>query len=320
MRLRAALACAVLFGCSGTAERFDIAGRNPAALITPEGAAHVVYVDPATRRLMHRRLDESRPSAISPSGDTIDLRGENTPLFASRGDGSLLVLYPAAVPGGSGHHSKSELRAQLSADGGRTWSAPRRIDGDVAPRSHNFADFALTRGGDVVVSWLDSRAGKQGVQTAVVQRDLRVAAAQTADPLTCQCCRTALFAASNGQIWLAYRDLAVGDVRNMAYAVANGAGQPFVARGDVADDRWSVKGCPESGPRFAETADGTMWLAWFNGAANAIERVGDQTVTLAHKGSSPHYVRSGRRALLSYTTFVDGTSHVRVIDPLPEIR
>jgi hypothetical protein len=44
-----------------------------------------------------------------------------------------------------------------------------------------------------------------------------------------------------------------------------------VARGDVADDRWSVNGCPESGPRFAETADGTVWLAWFNGATQAIE-------------------------------------------------
>lgn len=374
----AALACVVLLACNDTTQRadFDAPGRNPAVLITPAGEEHVVYVDATTRRLMHRRLDETRSSPVSPSTDTIDLRGENAPLFTTRSDGSLLVVYPAVVTGGSGHHhTKSELRAQRSRDAGRTWSAPIRVDGDVAPRSHNFADYAVARSGDVVVSWLDSRAGKQGVQTAVLQTDMRVTPAQTADPLTCQCCRTALFASSNGEIWLAYRDLAEGNIRNMAYAVASGAGQPFVSRGDVADDRWSVKGCPESGPRFAETNDGTMWLAWFNGASNAIElaaaprgsrfgrrgvvtqngnhpdigtlpdgrlivvyeafrdgktaidvRISDQkhtrwsdAVTIAADGSSPRYVRSGDRALLSYTTFVENAPHVRIVDPLPGI-
>jgi hypothetical protein len=270
----AALACVALLACNGHTQRsnFDAPGRNPAVLITTGGEVHVVYVDAATRRLMHRRLDETQPLPVSPPADTIDLRGENTPLFTSRSDGSLLVVYPALVPGGSGHHhTKSELRAQVSRDAGRTWSPPLRFDGDVAPRSHNFADFAIASSGDVVVSWLDSRMGKQGVQTATLRSDMRVTAAQTVDPVTCQCCRTALFRSSNGELWLAYRDLAEGNIRNMAYAVASSAGQPFVSRGDVADDRWSVNGCPESGPRFAETEDGTMWLAWFNGAADSIE-------------------------------------------------
>jgi hypothetical protein len=249
---------------------FDAAGRNPAVLITPHNDRHVVYVDHTTRRLMHHRLGDRRPQAVSPAGDAVDLRGENAPLFASLADDTLLIIYPIALPGGSHHRTIGELRAQVSRDRGRTWSAARRIDGDTAPRSHNFADSATTNG-ELVVSWLDSRAGKQGVQTAVVRPDLTVQAAQTVDPKTCQCCRTALFTASNGEVWLAYRDLAEGNIRNMAYAVSRGGRQPFLPRGDVADDRWSVNGCPESGPRFAETSDGTVWLAWFNGAANAIE-------------------------------------------------
>jgi hypothetical protein len=353
---------------------FDVAGRNAATVLTRTGDAHVVYVDAGTRRLMHRRIGSPDATCISPAGDAVDLQGENIPLFTSRPDGALLVIYPAAISGGHGHHAKSELRAQLSRDSGVTWSPSVRVDGDTAPRSHNFADFAMA-GDDAVVSWLDSRSGKQGVQTAVVRSDLRITDAQTADPLTCQCCRTALYTSSKGEIWLAYRDLADGNVRNMAYAVARGAGQPFESRGIVTDDRWSIKGCPESGPRFAETPDGTMWVAWFNGAANAIElasatpstgftshgsvaeaanhpdigtlpdgrlllvyeafrgdsraveaRVSDakhaswsNPIELAPSAESPHYVRSGDRALLSYTAQVNGVPHIRVIDPLPRI-
>jgi hypothetical protein len=268
----AALACFAFLACSETAQRtdFEVPGRSPATLITPQGEAHVVYVDAGTRALMHRRLDGTQSTRITPPSDQVELGGETSPLFVSRTDGALLVIYPALVPGGT-PYPWSELRAQLSRDAGRTWSAPVRVDGDTAPRGRNFADFAMAPGGDVVFSWLDSREGQQGVQTAVLRQDMQVSPAQTADPKTCECCRTALHASSSGEIWLAYRDLAEGNIRNMAYAVASGAGQPFVARGDVADDRWSVNGCPESGPRFAETADGTIWLAWFNGAANAIE-------------------------------------------------
>lgn len=248
---------------------FDAAGSNPAIVLAPE--PHLVSIDAATQRLVHRRLDLPGVTPISPEGDRIDLRGENPPLFAQRSDGALLVVYPikGAHPG-HGHHGTTELRAQLSRDGGRTWSAPVRVDGDVEPRSHNFADLAITRGGEALVSWLDSRAGQQGVQTTVVRADLSIAPAQTADAKSCQCCRTALFTASTGEVWLAYRDLAAGNVRNMAYSIRRSDGV-FASKGDVANDRWSVNGCPESGPRFAETADGTIWLAWFNGAADAIE-------------------------------------------------
>src|ERR1043165_9200281 len=152
----------LLAACRGASSRtdFNAAGRNPAVVITAQRETHVVYVDDA-RRLMHQRVGDGAAVAISPAGDAVDLRGENVPMFVERADGALLVVYPVAVPGGGAHHAASELRAQLSRDDGHSWSAPRRVDGDAAPRSHNFADLALTRGGDGVVSWLDSRAGQQ---------------------------------------------------------------------------------------------------------------------------------------------------------------
>jgi hypothetical protein len=268
----AALASIPMLACRHAIlqERFDVPGRVPAVLITA-GEGHVVYLDPPSGRLVHRALRDAAPTFVTPAHDVIDLRGENAPLLAALAQDTILVVYPVSLPGGTGHHHSGELRSQISADGGRTWSRPRRIDGDSVPRSHNFADLAVTRNGHAVVSWLDSRAGQQGVQTAELRSDGSVGRLQTADTRTCQCCRTALMAASDGRIWLAYRDLAEGNVRNMAYAVSDGAGHPFAARGAVVDDHWSVNGCPESGPRFTETSDGTVWLSWFDGAARGVE-------------------------------------------------
>jgi hypothetical protein len=269
----ASLASTAMLACRHTIlqDKLDVPGRAPSVLITASGEGHIVYIARDSGRLVHRILGAAEITAVSPANDVIDLRGENAPLLAALEEGRLLVVYPVSLPGGTGHHHSSELRAQVSADGGRTWSQPRRIDGDSGARSHNFADLAVSRGGEPVVSWLDSRAGQQGVQTAELRSDGSVVRLQTADTKTCQCCRTALMAASDGRVWLAYRDLAEGNVRNMAYAVSPGAGRPFAARGAVVDDHWSINGCPESGPRFTETSDGTVWLSWFDGRVNGVE-------------------------------------------------
>jgi len=76
---------------------------------------------------------------------------------------------------------------------------------------------------------------------------------------------------SSGAVWLAYRDLDEQHVRNMAFAVSGDGARTFVPRGTIADDQWSVHGCPESGPRLAEGRDGRVWAAWTNGKGPQIE-------------------------------------------------
>jgi hypothetical protein len=261
VRAVATFAAALALSCGRPATHesmyLELAGRNPALLIARDGRRHVVYIDPAGR-LMHRLIDGGDLSQISPAGDAPKLRGENTPILAER-DKVLLVLYP----------TDRELRVQESHDGGRMWTGPRRIDGDTIARGHNFADLTVTTEGNAVASWLDSRSGRQGVQLALLHHDTGIV--QTQDAIACQCCRTALFTSSDGRVWLAYRDLAEGDIRNIVYAISTDGGRTFAPRGVVVDDHWSVSGCPDSGPRFAETDDGTVWLTWFNGAAKAIE-------------------------------------------------
>jgi hypothetical protein len=250
---RGVLLCFLLTSCF--AKRSDViaqfAGRDPSIAFDDRGTLHVAYADEQSRLVYHAG---ARETIVTP--DKVESRGESSPVIVLPRAGEIVIVYPSA----------KELRAQRSSDGGKTWAGVERVNDDFSPqRSHAFADVAAAAG-RVVVSWLDSRSGEQGVVAAVVGSPN-----VTVDAKTCQCCRTALLAHSSGAVWLAYRDLDDHHVRNMAYAVSRDGGRTFAPRGAIADDQWSVHGCPESGPRLAEGKDGRVWAAWTNGKGPAIE-------------------------------------------------
>jgi hypothetical protein len=197
----------------------------------------------------------------------LEARGEVGPVIAALPNNALAVAYALTLPGGGW---KSELLAQRSTDGGRTWQPARRVHDDGQAASHSYAAIAVNRRGLPVLSWLDKRTGHQGVRATVLDpggpRPNR-----SVDEVTCECCRTALLAVADGTIWSAYRDLAANNVRNIAFAVSRDDGATFEGRGDVAADNWSLSGCPDSGPRLAQAGDGAVWAAWFNGERRAIE-------------------------------------------------
>ncbi len=43
-----------------------------------------------------------------------------------------------------------------------------------------------------------------------------------------------------------------------------------MAAATVSGDDWHVNACPDSGPRMALEADGTLWVAWFSGAGPGV--------------------------------------------------
>jgi hypothetical protein len=237
----------------------DLKGHAPSMAFDALGALHVAYVD--ERGVVYRAASSAESSVVSPPGAKPDAHGEVGPVLTLTGDRGLMIVYS--------DHNAHNLAAQRSNDGGRTWSAPVAVNDDGKPSSHSFFDSVGNRTGDVVVSWLDSRGGHQGVQSALI-RDT-ISPNKPVDPITCECCRIALLTASDGAVWLAYRDEDDNNVRNIAYAISRDGGASFTRMGLIADDGWRINGCPDSGPRLTQTKDGTVYAAWFNGAAPAIE-------------------------------------------------
>jgi hypothetical protein len=246
-----------------------LAGHEPAVRWDESGNLHMVLVRETgnSQRLYYARggPTPAGPVAVSPEALPVDSRGEMGPSLEILPGGRLVTVYTVAAPG----ERNSRLVAQRSADGGATWSGPLPVNDDGPSGSHGFAATAVDSRGELIVSWLDRRSGQQGVTFSRSHDGLHFAANRTVDPRTCQCCVTNVATGVSGKFWIAYRGLFGEDVRDIAVVRGAPAGGLMPAA-IVSRDDWHVNACPDSGPRMAVEADGTLWVAWFTGAGPGV--------------------------------------------------
>jgi hypothetical protein len=179
-------------------------------------------------------------------------------------------------------------------------------------------------GGPLVLAWLDSRDGQRGLRAIRSRDGLHFEPEGTVDAKTCECCGTNLLAGAGGEVWLAYRDATAENVRDIYLAASRDRGAHFEIPRPVANDGWKLNGCPESGPKLAQTEDGSLWAVWFTGAQPGIYAAASQDggasfgprQPLATLGDGLDGARhpeigvlpDGRLAVL-YETFRDGEGH-----------
>jgi hypothetical protein len=238
-------------------------GRDPALQWDTGGNLHAVYIEEqgGEAAVWYRRLGASPagPVRVSPPGAKVDTNGNAPPILAILRGGLLVTAYPVSLPG----HWKSEVRVQRSTDRGVSWSAgilahPQRVG------AHSYLSAAVTPAGLLTLAWLDDSSGHMGVQAATTADGLTFSPRRTVDASTCECCDTMLLAGRGGTVWLAYRDVEGEDVRD--FRVLKSTAPPLFADGTkLSNDNWHLKGCPDTGARLAEAADGTLWAAWFTG-------------------------------------------------------
>ena len=274
-----------LLGCGRTEAPIQASfpGRDPVLRWDRQGGLHVAYVEdrPEGAAVVYRRLGSSPagPFPVSPPGLKVSAHGETNPALEVLPDGGLVAAYPVSLPG----KWKSEIRVQRSDDGGRTWGEARLLH-EPRDGSHSYLSSALTSSG-VTFAWLDNRTGHMGLQTAVLaaSADGRTfSAARTADPRTCECCGTALLAGRGDDLWLAYRALDDGEVRDIRVLRAEKG--EFGGSASLSDDRWALQGCPHTGARLTEDREGKLWAAWFT--AGGVEGPGVYVTSSPDQGAS----------------------------------
>jgi hypothetical protein len=82
----------------------------------------------------------------------------------------------------------------------------------------------------------------------------------------CPCCRTALAAGADGSVYVAWRDVKEGDIRDIVVARSTDHGETFSMPKAVQSDGWSIAGCPHAGPDIAVDENGLLHAAWYTGA------------------------------------------------------
>jgi hypothetical protein len=190
----------------------------------------------------------------------------------------------------------SDLRFVASADGGASFVPAITVNDDAGglPASHTFHDLGAGPDGHLYASWIDSRvrarleaeAGAGGVGGSghaahgLVLPGPEIRVARSADDGrsfgpsvvvadgACPCCRTSVAAAADGRVWVAWRTVYAGDIRDIAVARSDDGGLTFGPPVRVHVDGWHITGCPHAGPALAVDGAGRLHVAWYTGAAS----------------------------------------------------
>jgi hypothetical protein len=207
-----------------------------------------------------------KPVQVSEPGASVRVGGENSPVMFTDIQGDIFAAWFQNSPAGA-----AQLMVSGSKDFGRSFEKPVNVI-DADRKSDGYAGFptiAASHKESVYVAWLDERdhpqpEGSSSVyfarstdRGATFSPNLKIA------PAACPCCRPQLYVASNGEIYLAWRKVFNGDVRDMVIARSNDGGKMFSQPVRVAVDNWVLHACPDVGPAIAVN-DGVLYVAWYS--------------------------------------------------------
>jgi hypothetical protein len=251
-------------------------GATPMFLTTPSGARVVAWVS------AHRGgSDGNLNVSVTPAGSSqplatvtvrdplgpIEAHGEAPPQLAADSAGAISVLYTVGkeIPGK--RFPVSAMRFIRSTDHGKTWSQPITVNDGHEFGSHNFHALTVAPDGSLLATWLDAREGHSGVWMSRSRDGGRTWEHNRpiySDP-TCPCCRTSVAVASDGTVYVAWRAILPGDVRDVVVTKSVDGGQTWGAPVRPRSDNWVYPGCPHAGPSLEVDQKGRVHVAWWTG-------------------------------------------------------
>ena len=186
------------------------------------------------------------------------------------------------------------LLTSTSVDGGRTFAPSSTVPGSDAPGNRGWEAVGLGPNGRLFSVWLDHRklaAPQQGAMAAEHHHEGGTAAspAPAAKPDgvamaqmsqlyvaaldgsiapqgvtggVCYCCKTAMATGAGNTLYLAWRHVYAGNMRDIAFTVSRDGGRTFAAPVRVSEDKWQIEGCPDDGPSMAVDPQGAVHVVW----------------------------------------------------------
>jgi len=272
--------------------------------------------------------------------------GEQPPRVVVKGN-ALSVIWVSKRAGATG------IRTAASTDGGTTFGATRTISLPGATGARGWESAAFADDGTLHAAWLDGRnASTSGSATAD-----KNAAADTSAPAhvhhggpmrqdiyhamwtgsdapietpvatnVCFCCKTAI-ATRGSDVYVAWRHLFPGGVRDIALARSSDGGRTFGEPVRVSADNWKIDACPDDGPAMSIGADGVLRVVWPTlvqadgaprlGIFEAVSRDGGATFSPRAQVDSgtaapahPRLAMDGRRAAVVWDELAGGKRRV----------
>lgn len=245
-------------------------GAAPILALAPDGARTVAWVSApggGTDGRMYVSTDDGAPVEIRDTLGPIQPHGEAPPKLVYGSDGVLHAVYVVGkeVPGR--RFPMSALRYVRSTDHGASWSAPVSVTDTSVFGSYNFHALHAAADGTIYVSWLDGRDGKSATYMTRSTDGGRTWAAnvRVAPGESCPCCRTAIATADDGALYLAWRTVLPGSIRDIVVSRSADRGQTWSEPVRVHADEWRFDACPHAGPSLQVDGEGRLHVAWWTG-------------------------------------------------------
>jgi hypothetical protein len=250
--------------------------RDPKLALRASGALYMlaVYGEQGAAQLglfvSHDGGDSFEPPiAISEKGARISSHGENSPSLAF-GSTEVYALWEQAGPEGG-----SDLMFARSLMFGRKFEKPIRVTDKATPSTNSFSSMAVAPNGHIYAVWLDGRDANlnpRGTSSVYIARstdrgasfskNIRVAGG------ACPCCRPQIAFGSKGEVFVAWRKVFEGDIRDIVVSTSLDGGESFAEPRRVAVDNWRISGCPHSGPAVAVMGR-RLYISWFSEGSGA---------------------------------------------------
>ncbi|HMS85795.1 MAG TPA: sialidase family protein [Nitrospira sp.] len=164
----------------------------------------------------------------------------------------------------------SELRLSRSTDGGRTFEPSVLVNDDGLVSQHTFDSIQRAANGTLYMAWIDAREGKKEPGTFVarsmdhgrtITKNLKI------DDDTCVCCRTAVATSGDGVVYVAWRKILEGNIRETVVARSMDGGESFSPSVIVGHDRWIYPACPHRPASLRVDRQGRLYVVWYTEGA-----------------------------------------------------
>jgi Cu/Ag efflux protein CusF len=168
------------------------------------------------------------------------------------------------------------LRSARSLDGGRTFLSSTSIGDETIGGERGFQ--SVTVGPDRVAraAWLDGRRDPgtpphtnpggdydpMHLMFATGNADGRWNAETRLATNVCGCCKTAMATGRDGSVYVAFRNIYPGSLRDISFTMSHDGARTFSPPVRVSEDHWMLEGCPDDGPTMALDHDGVVHVVW----------------------------------------------------------
>lgn len=231
----------------------------------------------------------SAPVRVNSTPGDARVNGEQPPRLAlkARSTGLPQVSVVWTTKGSAG----TKLLSSTSTDGGRTFAASATVPGSDAPGNRGWEALGVGPDGRLFSVWLDHRKLAAPQQTAMTAEHHHEGGAAMPAPKAdgvataqlsqlyiaaldgsiapqgitggvCYCCKTAIAAGPANSLFLAWRHVYAGNMRDIAFTVSRDGGRTFGAPVRVSEDKWQIEGCPDDGPSMVVDPQGVVHVVW----------------------------------------------------------